>query len=57
MAEGRETETIRICVMRDAPCPHGFNCPYLGTGPYGYPCKDGWKSRPAPRAPQDGSRD
>ena len=57
MAEGRETETIRICVMRDAPCPHGFNCPYLGTGPCGYPCKDGWKSRPAPRAPQEGSRD
>ncbi len=45
-------DTIRICPMRDGPCPHGMACPYVGDGAYGYPCKDGWRSR---RALEDGS--
>jgi hypothetical protein len=38
---------IRICPMRDGPCPHGLGCLYVGDGAYGYPCKPGWKSRAA----------
>lgn len=34
---------VRICPMRDAACPHGLNCPHVGDGPMGYPCKDGWR--------------
>jgi hypothetical protein len=28
--------------MRDALCPHGLDCAYVGDGPMGYPCKPGW---------------
>lgn len=34
---------VRICPMRDGPCPHGMDCPFVGEGHYGYPCKDGWQ--------------
>jgi len=37
-----EPGTIRICPMRDGPCRHGLNCPYVGDGYMGYPCKEGW---------------
>lgn len=33
---------VRVCPMRDAVCPHRLSCPYVGDGPYGYPCKEGW---------------
>lgn len=46
----REPGTVRICPMRDGPCPHGINCPFVGDSYYGYPCKDGWRERPAGRA-------
>ncbi len=26
----REPGTVRICPMRDGPCPHGINCPFVG---------------------------
>lgn len=42
---------IRICPMRDGPCPNGMDCPFVGDGPYGYPCKPGWK-KPAGREAQ-----
>lgn len=48
-----EPGMIRICPMRDGPCPHGMACPYVGDGAYGYPCKDGWRSR---RALEEGSK-
>lgn len=41
---------IRICPMRDGPCPHGFDCQFVGDGPYGYPCKEGWAERPTLKA-------
>lgn len=39
-----EPGTVRICPMRDGPCPNGINCQFVGDGPYGYPCKDGWRT-------------
>lgn len=44
----KEPKTLRVCPMRDAICPHGFSCPYVGDGYHGYPCKDGWRARPLP---------
>jgi hypothetical protein len=44
-----EPGTVRICPMRDGPCPHGIDCEFVGDGPYGYPCKDGWLKTPAGR--------
>lgn len=56
-------ETImRICIMRDGPCPHGMDCPYVGDGPLGYPCKEGWRTSRQPRTalreatPEQGER-
>jgi hypothetical protein len=50
MLTEKAAETIiRICPMRDWPCPHGMSCPYVGDGAYGYPCKDGYKT-PSGRA-------
>lgn len=43
---------IRVCPMRDARCPHGVDCPYVGDGPYGYPCKEGY-NQVAARAERD----
>lgn len=28
--------TVRICPVRDFPCPHGMGCPYVS----GYDCSD-----------------
>lgn len=39
----QEPPMLRICPMRDAVCPHGVSCPYVGDGPYGFPCKDGYR--------------
>lgn len=48
MADPIEHEQIiRVCIMRDAVCPHGFDCPFVGDGPMGYPCKEGWRNPPA----------
>lgn len=50
-APAHEPGTIRVCPMRDAICPHGISCPFVGDGYHGYPCKDGWSSsRAASRA-------
>ena len=49
-AQRREPGIIRICPMRDGPCPHGFDCKFVGDGYYGYPCKEGWRELPAGRA-------
>lgn len=38
---------VRICPMRDGPCPHGLACPYVGDDYMGYPCKEGWSGRRA----------
>ena len=43
---------VRICPMRDGPCPYGLSCAFVGDGPMGYPCKDGWRSTSALRALQ-----
>jgi len=40
-----EPGTIRICPMRDGPCPHGLHCQFVGDGYSGYPCKEGWNVR------------
>jgi hypothetical protein len=42
--ESIEDTKIRICPMRDGPCPHGMTCPFVGDGPFGYPCKEGWQA-------------
>ena len=44
--------TVLICPMRDGPCPHGIDCKFVGDGPYGYPCKDGWRINRDSRALQ-----
>lgn len=49
-----EPGTIRICPMRDGPCPHGMSCKFVGDGYMGYPCKLGWYERPA--TPIDGGK-
>lgn len=43
--EPHDPSTIRICPMRDGPCPHGLRCPFVGESYMGYPCKDGWSAR------------
>jgi hypothetical protein len=49
-----EPGAIRICPMRDGPCPHGFNCQFVGDGYMGWPCKEGWSSHRAPSTPSGG---
>ncbi len=39
-----EPGTVRICPMRDGPCPHGMRCPFVGESYHGYPCKAGWSA-------------
>ncbi|RUW04014.1 hypothetical protein [Mesorhizobium sp. M1A.F.Ca.IN.020.04.1.1] len=54
-----EAGAIRICAMRDGPCPHGLHCPYVGDSYMGYPCKEGWNGALAasPSAQTDGGGD
>lgn len=40
--------TLRVCPMRDAICPHGMDCPYVGE-PHDYLCQEGWDTPIGPK--------
>lgn len=50
LTKAQDDFTVRICPMRDGPCPHGMDCPFKGDGPFGYSCKEGWRAPAGRRA-------
>lgn len=54
MKLANDAQAIRICPMRDGPCPRGMACEFVGDGPYGYPCKEGWRDTAGRAALQEG---